>query len=160
MLYSATSWLNELVLQRNVLVVCNLWTSPNPSNHGQMPSCITCITATVSIWVLIAVQLSFSSISHWYFSLLFYFFLHLCPSDGFDHKSIKYWLWTKVHWTFLAAHWFFVFQAVRLPLFNNSFARGIFFFALGTWFTQPEFSLLDFRFADPSPYESFLHECA
>lgn len=94
-----------------------------------------------------------------YFSLLFYFFLHLCPSDRFDHKSIKYRVWKKVRWTVLAAHWFFNFQEVKLPLFNNSFARGI-FFALGTWFTQPEFSLLDFRFADPSPYESFLHECA
>lgn len=65
----------------------------------------------ISIWVLIAVQLSFSSIFHWYFSLLFYFFLHLCPSDRFDHKSIKYRLWTKVHWTFLAAHWFFYFPS-------------------------------------------------
>lgn len=108
--------------------MCNLWTRIDPKSwdHGSMPCCIACITATVSIWVLTVVQLSFSSVFPQYFSS--FFFICACLTGLIT--NIKYRLWTKVHWTVLAAYWFFNFQAVKLPLFNNSFARGSFFFSL------------------------------
>lgn len=104
---------------KNFLLVCNLQSSIGlkPLDHGPVTCWITCITAAVSIWVLTVVQLSFSSIFHWSFSLLFCFSF-ICPS---------WQVWTKVHWAVLAAHWFFNFQAVKLTLFDNSFARGYFF---------------------------------
>lgn len=157
MLLSGTSWQHELVLQRSVLVMYSLWTRTDPKSwdHGSVPHCIACITATVSILVLTVVQLSFS------LSLVLQLFsLHLCClPDRFDHKNIKYRLWTKVHWTVLAAHWFFNFQAVKLPLFNK-FCQRLTVFLLWELSSCSWIFPLDSRSADPSPYESFLHECA